>query len=241
MNKEEILDIFKKTDMLMEGHFLLTSGRHSDKYLQCAKVFQYPKISEMMSKIIADEFFLDHIDVVIGPAIGGIIFAYEVARQLGARALFAERENAVMTLRRGFELNQGENVLVVEDVTTTGGSVAEVINLAKRYGAVVKGVGALVDRSGGVVCGGDVSYGDVDKNIVTQNGGDVACGGDASCSGTDKSNRKNFDSSKNCHKLNFNVKFKSVISLNIKSYEKDECPLCRNNIPYIKPGSRDIK
>ncbi len=149
MTKEEILDIFRKTGVMLEGHFLLTSGRHSDKYMQCAKLFQYPDISEKFSKELAGRF--DNIDLVAGPAIGGIILAYEVARQLGVPNVFAERENGAMTLRRGFSVQEGARVLVVEDVVTTGGSVKEVIELLTKLGATVAGVGSIVDRSNGNV------------------------------------------------------------------------------------------
>lgn len=149
MTKEKALQIFRETGVMLEGHFLLTSGRHSDKYMQCAKLFQYPDISEKFSRELADKF--QGIDIVAGPAIGGIILAYEVARQLKVPNIFAERENGVMTLRRGFSVPEGANVLVVEDVVTTGGSVKEVIELIRGLGGNVVGVGSIVDRSDGKV------------------------------------------------------------------------------------------
>lgn len=151
MTREEIIHIFKEKEVMLEGHFLLTSGRHSDKYMQCAKLFQYPDVSEMICKQLAQQFSDTKIDMVVGPAIGGIIMAYEMSRQLGVKNIFAERENGVMTLRRGFSVQQGAKILVTEDVVTTGGSVKEVIALLKSMGADVVGVGSVVDRSAGKV------------------------------------------------------------------------------------------
>lgn len=149
MNKEEILSLLRSTGVMLEGHFLLTSGRHSDRYMQCAKLFQYPDISEMFSKELAQKF--SGVNLVAGPAIGGIILAYEVARQLGVPNIFAERENGVMTFRRGFSIPEHANVLIVEDVVTTGGSVREVMELVRASDANVTGVGCVVDRSAGQV------------------------------------------------------------------------------------------
>jgi len=149
MNKETILDIFKETGVMLEGHFLLTSGRHSDRYMQCAKLFQNAQISEMFAKELASKF--DNVDLVVGPAVGGIILAYEVSRQMSVPNIFAERENGNMTLRRGFSVKKGDRILVVEDVVTTGGSVKEVIALLQGLGAQVVGVGSIVDRSNGKV------------------------------------------------------------------------------------------
>ena len=132
MTSEQILDIFKKTGAMLEGHFVLTSGYHSPHYFQCAKVLQYPYCNSMFASAIAEKFHDKNINVVISPAVGGIVLGTEVGRQLNVRTIFSERENNVMTLRRGFELSKGENVLVCEDVVTTGGSVFEVIDLVKR-------------------------------------------------------------------------------------------------------------
>ncbi len=151
LNEKQILDIFYKTDALLQGHFLLTSGRHSNQYFQCAKVLQYPEYTTEVCSVLS-EFFRDfEIDTVIAPAMGGIIVGYEVARQLGKRSIFTERENNVMTLRRGFTLSAEEKVLVCEDVVTTGGSVFEVIDIVNKSGAKVVGVASLVDRSNGKV------------------------------------------------------------------------------------------
>ena len=158
LSKERVLEIFRQSEVLLEGHFLLTSGRHSDKYLQCAKVFQYPSFSEELVKSLSEELSGDQIDMVIGPAIGGIILSYEMGRCLGIKTIFSERENGEMVLRRGFEIPQGSRVLVVEDVVTTGGSVFEVIKLVKELGSEVVGVGAFVDRSNGKVNFGTPFY-----------------------------------------------------------------------------------
>lgn len=136
---------------LQEGHFRLTSGRHSDKYMQCARLFEHPEESAGLCALLADEFREFGVELVAGPAIGGIIAAYEVARALGVRNIFAERENGVMTLRRGFHVEPGTRVLAVEDVVTTGGSVKEVVSLLRALGADVVGAGAVVDRSAGKV------------------------------------------------------------------------------------------
>ena len=149
MNNHEINEILIKCGVLLEGHFLLTSGKHSNRYLQCARLFQYPEYSELISIELSDKMKKFNADIVIGPAIGGIILAYEVARQLEIKALFAERENGVMALRRGFSIDEGSRVIVVEDVVTTGGSVKEVIKLVEDLGANVVAVGSVIDRSGG--------------------------------------------------------------------------------------------
>jgi orotate phosphoribosyltransferase len=151
LSQEAVLDIFKESGALLEGHFLLTSGRHSRQYMQCAKVLQYPHHAARLGEALAQAFKDQGIEVVIGPAMGGILVAHEVGKALGTKALFTERENGVMKLRRGFELKPGEKVLVVEDVITTGGSVREVIEVVKESGAVPVGVGVLVNRSGGNV------------------------------------------------------------------------------------------
>lgn len=151
LNDTEILKIFQDTGALLNGHFLLTSGRHSNVYFQCAKVLQYPEYTEKICALIADHFREASIDTVISPAIGGIIVGQEVARQLNKKSIFAEREDKKLNLRRGFTLEKGEKVLVCEDVVTTGGSVFEVIDIVKECGAEVAGVGFIVDRSNGKV------------------------------------------------------------------------------------------
>jgi len=135
---EQVLELLRTTEALLEGHFLLTSGQHSGGYVQCAKVLQYPHHAEALGRWIADSFRGTAVDVVITPAVGGIVIGQEVARALGVRAIFGEREGGVMTLRRGFAVTPRERVLVVEDVTTTGGSVREIMRLAQeRQGQVV--------------------------------------------------------------------------------------------------------
>lgn len=151
LTENHALNIFRETGALLTGHFLLTSGRHSDKYFQCAKVLQYPDYTEKVCSVISEYFKSYEVDTVIAPAMGGIIVGNEVARQLGKRSIFTEREDKVMTLRRGFTLDKGEKVLVCEDVVTTGGSVFEVIEIVRSFGAEVVGVGFIVDRSNGEV------------------------------------------------------------------------------------------
>ncbi|NSW82257.1 MAG: orotate phosphoribosyltransferase [Syntrophothermus sp.] len=151
MSKERAEQIFATTGALLEGHFLLSSGRHSKRYIQCASVLQYPCYTEELAEELASRFRNDNVEVVIGPAMGGIIVAYEVARKLGVKGMFCERENGKMKLRRGFTVVPGQRVLVVEDVITTGGSVREVIQVIREEGGAVIGVAALVDRSGGKV------------------------------------------------------------------------------------------
>lgn len=149
IDQDQIIDIFKSTDALLEGHFILTSGRHSESYFQCAKVLQHPEYLTAFSILIADEFEPIQPDVVISPAIGGVVLGTEVGTQLGCRTIFAERKDRKMVIRRGFEIQSGEKVLVVEDVVTTGGSVKEVMDLVEDEGGNIIGVGVLVDRSNG--------------------------------------------------------------------------------------------
>ncbi len=144
-----------KYQALKEGHFLLTSRCHSNRYLQCALVLQYPSVTEKLCKQLIKKIDLQGIEVVIGPAIGGITLSYEMARQLKTPSLFTEREKGTMTLRRGFTIPQGAQVLVVEDVVTTGGSVLEAIKVVEKNQGIVKGVAVLVDRSNGQV---DLGY-----------------------------------------------------------------------------------
>lgn len=190
LERERIIEIFKETGVMLTGHFQLTSGRHSDHYMQCAQLFQYPKYSEMMCAELAEYFRNEKIDLVAGPAVGGIIIAYETARAIGVRNIFAERQNGVMTFRRGFAVQPGERVLVTEDVVTTGGSVREVIDLVRAAGGEVVGVGSIVDRSNG--------------------------------------------------KVDFGVPFHAVLSMEVLSWEPEDCPLCKAGSVAIKPGSRNL-
>jgi len=189
ISKERVVEILKEAGVLLEGHFLLTSGRHSNKYLQCAKIFRNTKYSEELCANLAEQFKNDNVELVIGPAMGAVQMAYEVSRHLKCENFFTEREDGVMTLRRGFAVNPGQRVLVVEDVVTTGGSVREVIDIVNRAGGKVVGVGVVVDRTGG--------------------------------------------------KIDFGVPIKSVISLNVESWNADECPICKAGSPApVKLGSR---
>jgi len=151
LSNDEILSIFRKTGALLEGHFILTSGLHSGTYFQCARIFQYPEYSEKLCREIAGHFQDVEIDLVVSPAVGGIIFGYELARQLDVRNIFTERESGTMTLRRGFRVNPGEKILVAEDVTTTGGSVRELMKAVRDRGGDILAVTSIVDRSGGEV------------------------------------------------------------------------------------------
>lgn len=189
-NDVDILRTFHETDALLHGHFLLTSGRHSEVYFQCAKILQHPDYAEELCSIIADEFCDKNIDAVIAPAIGGIIVGHEVAKQINKRFVFAEREDKKLTLRRGFSIEEGERVLVCEDVVTTGGSVFEVMDIVKACNAEVAGVGFIVDRSNG--------------------------------------------------KVDFGVPQLSTIKLEAISYSPEECPLCKNGLELVKPGSRKL-
>jgi len=151
VTEEEILRLLRETGVIMEGHFRLTSGRHSPTFLQCSRVLQYPQHAEALCRQLAAPFAGSGVQGVIGPAVGGIILAYETARALGVRAVFAEREEGRMRLRRGFTISPGERFLVVEDAVTTGGSVNEVLELLAECKARAVGVAVLVDRSGGKV------------------------------------------------------------------------------------------
>ena len=186
--KDQLLGIFRETKALLEGHFQLTSGLHSAQYFQCARVLQYPKYLHLFAGQIADHFEYSDVEVVISPAIGGIVVGTEVGRMMRARTVFSERKDGAMELRRGFELHPGERVLIVEDVVTTGGSVFEVVELVKKANAKLAGVGYIVDRSNG--------------------------------------------------KIKFDAKYFSVLQLDVVTYKPEECPLCKEGIEVIKPGSR---
>jgi len=147
MKEKELLSIFAKTGAILDGHFRLSSGLHSAKYLQCARALQHPQYAEKLCAALAEKFKSDRPDAVIAPALGGILVSYEVARALGVKSLFMERLDGKMTLRRGFSVNNTERFLVVEDVVTTGASTKEVIETLKTLGALPIGVGCIVDRS----------------------------------------------------------------------------------------------
>ena len=189
MTAKEVLAAYERTGGVLKGHFLLTSGRHSDTYMQSAKLYVHPDEAEKIVAALAEKLAPYKPDIVVSPAVGGIILGYELARQLGVTNIFAERENGNMTLRRGFELNKGARVVVAEDVVTTGGSVREVIDLCRSLGADVVACASVVDRSNG--------------------------------------------------KVEFPVPYVPLLSMEVTSWEPDECPLCKAGAPApYKPGSR---
>lgn len=143
-----VIQLLKESNALLEGHFLLSSGKHSDGYVQCARLLQHPDKAEKALKRVVDQLDKEKIDIVLGPAMGGIVVAYELGRQLGKPAIFSERENGEMTLRRGFEIRKGDRVLIAEDVVTTGKSAFEAIDVVERYGGEVVGIACLVNRTG---------------------------------------------------------------------------------------------
>ncbi|MGE5326663.1 MAG: orotate phosphoribosyltransferase [Deltaproteobacteria bacterium] len=191
MTENDILDIFRRHSALLEGHFILSSGLHSDRYIQCALVLQHPRAAEKLCAELAAKLQNLGATTVAAPALGGVLVAHEVARALGVRALFTERQEGAMTLRRGFHLLPGEPTLVVEDVITTGLSTRETIKCVEDAGGRVVGVGSLIDRSGGTA---DLALPKV-----------------------------------------------SLVTLSVKNYKPEECPLCKSGIPAVKPGSRTKK
>lgn len=151
MTRHELLDLFRQSGALLDGHFRLSSGLHSAGYLQCALVLQHPQHAEALGRALADGLKAERPTAVLSPALGGVVIGHEVARALGVRALFAERQEGTLTLRRGFALDPHDRVVVVEDVVTTGGSTRETIEVAVDAGAQVVAAVAIVDRSGGTV------------------------------------------------------------------------------------------
>lgn len=155
MTSDQVLNIFAEHKALLDGHFLLSSGLHSPRYLQCALVLQHPDVAARLCGELAHRLHNDErvagVDLVIAPALGGVIVAHEVARALGVRALFTERSIHGMTLRRGFQIEPGERAIVVEDVVTTGGSTREVIDTVQSHSGNAVAAGSLIDRSGGTV------------------------------------------------------------------------------------------
>jgi orotate phosphoribosyltransferase len=193
MQEMEIIDIFRKCGAYKQGHFKLSSGLHSGAYLQCALVLQNPRIAGRLCRVLANKFKSDSPDLIIGPAMGGIVLAYEVARALNARAIFTERDDSgKMTLRRGFNVSANNRVLITEDVLTTGKSIKEVLSLLRQDGITPVGIACLVDRSSSLL--------------------DFA-----------------------------GVKHESLLKLEIPTFTEEECPLCQEGIPVVKPGSRKMK
>jgi orotate phosphoribosyltransferase len=190
------LALFEETGAYLHGHFRLTSGMHSGEYLQCAKVLAHPEYAERLGRALSgkirDLIGEAAVDVVVAPAMGGIIIGHEVARALGARSLFTERDAATnsMTLRRGFEIAAGEKAIVIEDVITTGGSTKEVVNAIAAAGAQVLAAGSIIDRSGG--------------------------------------------------RAEVGVPRVALETLEAVAYQPEECPLCREGLPLVKPGSRRV-
>ncbi|KAA0258037.1 orotate phosphoribosyltransferase [Deferribacter autotrophicus] len=191
MDKNEILEIYKKHNALLKGHFLLSSGLHSDTYLQSALVMQYPVIAEEIIKELVKEIYHLKFTTIVSPAIGGIRFGYELARLLKKRAIFTERVDGKMTLRRGFTIDPDEKILIAEDVVTTGKSTRECIEAVKEHGGNVVAITSLIDRSNG--------------------------------------------------QAKFEYPFFPLLTVNVKTYSPEECPLCKEGIPLEKPGSRFIK
>lgn len=185
---EAVMQVFRKTGAYLNGHFRLTSGLHSNEYLQCALVLQHPALAERLGRELAA--LLPACDVVVSPAIGGLIIGHEVARAKGTRFLFTERDSAQMVLRRGFSVQPGEAVLVIEDVITTGGSTREVIKALTEAGGRVVGAGSVIDRSGG--------------------------------------------------RADLGVPRVALATLDVVTYQPDDCPLCKQGIPVVKPGSRSV-
>lgn len=181
-----VIEILREVEALLEGHFLLSSGRHSKRYVQCAKLLQYPDKAEKVLKVAVEKLKDVDFDIVVGPAMGGIIVAYEIGRQTGKPAIFTEREGGVVQLRRGFEVKPGQRVLIAEDVVTTGKSSLEVVELLKAQGAEVVGIACIVDRKSS----------------------------------------------------SLELPIFSAVELTIESFPTEECPLCKEGISYIKPGSR---
>jgi len=190
LSKEQVTEIFKTTGTLMEGHFRLTSGLHSGLYVEKFRVLEHPQYTEVLCQEIARRYDNDGVTLVVGPAIGGVIIAYEVARALKVRSIFCEREDGKLTLRRGFHISPTDRVLVVEDIVTTGGSVKEVLDVVEESGATIVGVGLLVDRSNGNV--------------------------------------------------NLGYRTEALLTMQVTTYQPDNCPLCKQGVPIVKPGSRKI-
>lgn len=158
MTEAEVKALLIKTGAILEGHFLLTSGLHSPMYVEKFQVLQHPLYTEQLCKAMASRFADQSIEVVVGPVTGGVLLAHEVGKALGTRAIFTERENGKMTLRRGFQIAKGERVLIVEDIVTTGGSIKEVVEVVKAHGGIPVAIGMLVDRSGGKAGFGEVPH-----------------------------------------------------------------------------------
>ena len=188
LDRDALISLFRRSGALLEGHFRLSSGLHSSGYLQCALVLQDPRTAGELGAALGGRLAGLNPSVVLSPALGGILVGHEVARALGVRGIFAERQDGRLTLRRGFSLGAGERVVVVEDVVTTGLSTRETMDVARAAGGEVVGAGALVDRSGG--------------------------------------------------RSALGVPLAALLSLDLPTWQADECPLCAEGRPVVKPGSR---
>ncbi|MBR1421180.1 MAG: orotate phosphoribosyltransferase [Selenomonadaceae bacterium] len=162
MTEPEVMDLLKQTGAVLDGHFLLTSGLHSPHYVEKFNVLQHPRYTEKLCRAMAEKFRstfpAEKIETVVGPVTGGILLAHEVGKSLNTRAIFTERVDGKMTFRRGFTLHEGEKVLIVEDIVTTGGSIKEVIDVVKSLKAIPAAVAMIVDRSGGKIDFGDIPH-----------------------------------------------------------------------------------
>ncbi|MCI6609771.1 MAG: orotate phosphoribosyltransferase [Ezakiella sp.] len=191
MSEREVSEILRKREALLHGHFGLSSGKHSNVYMQCALATEYAEDAEVIANAIKAKLEENNIhpDVVVGPAMGGIIIGYELARSLKVRSIFAERKDGEMCLRRGFKIEKGEKVLICEDVVTTGKSSLETAKVIEEQGGIVIGIAAIVDRS----------------------------------------------------KDDTPIPVYSAYKLEAEIYEPEDCPLCKENVPINKPGSRFLK
>ncbi|ADL51306.1 orotate phosphoribosyltransferase [Clostridium cellulovorans] len=189
--REMVIETLKEVEALLEGHFLLSSGKHSNRYCQCAKLLQHPDKAEKVLKVVADQLKDVDFDIVVGPAMGGVVVAYELARQVKKPGIFTERVDNVMTLRRGFEVKKGQKIIISEDVVTTGKSTMEVVSLLEGMGAEVVGLCCIVDRR---AKGVEVPF-----------------------------------------------PIYSAVKLDIESFDIENCPMCKEGTPYVKPGSRKME
>lgn len=185
----EVLELLEKAQGILHGHFCLTSGLHSDIYFQCAKLYQYPDITEKIGKMLAEKLSEIEFDTIVAPAIGAVIIGYETAKNAKKRNLFVERKDGTMQLRRGYTLKKGEKVVIIEDVITTARTIKETMEAIKEFEPEVIAVGCIVDRTKG--------------------------------------------------KTEYNIK--SLIQIDPVVYDPNDCPLCKEGIPLVKPGSREEK
>ena len=183
-----MIELLKQTDALLEGHFLLSSGKHSNRYVQCARILRYPDKAEAILKPVAEKLKEMKIDLLVGPAMGGILVAYELGRQLGIEAIFTERVDNIMALRRGFEVSEGMNIVICEDVVTTGKSSMEVKGLLESMGAKVIAIASIIDRTNE----------ELELPLI------------------------------------------SSLRVEIDTFDADDCPLCKQGTPVVKPGSRKM-